>query len=181
MSLCIAVPHSVVPQKKDVAFLQHPMVSIISIVVIFLKMCGIYATPCSIKSDQVLNPTLLTQISRASPASFEPLWTPWSLWASLNALKAIEPHWRSLKPAFHWTLWLDRPGVVFQTHLLGLLCFRVSQIYHWSHYSTTVYLVTELVWSNPLLGAPHLVYLLIYTRLANVSTKNKAIFSRHNI
>ena len=66
------------------------MVSIISIVVIFLKMCGIYATPCLTKSDQVLRP-YSPHSDLSGPSGI--------LWTSLNALKPLslferfEPHW----------------------------------------------------------------------------------------
>ena len=70
------------------------MVSIISIVVIFLKMCGIYATPCLTKSDQVLRP-YSPHSDLSGPSGI--------LWTSLNALKPLslferlDGHWTSLK------------------------------------------------------------------------------------
>ena len=158
MSCCAAVTHTVVPQKKSVASLQHPKFDLLHLLCYFWSGVAFQQHHAWLGASPSLIPYSSHSRSLGPPRNplnlfepleaFEPLWTPW------RPLNLIEGHWRLRS---HWTLWLDRPGAIFQTHLLGLLCFRVSQIYHWSHYSTTVYLVTDLAWSNPPAGAPHVI------------------------
>ena len=89
MSHCAAVTHCIVPKKEGVASLQHPVYDPVEIIDFFVTCCK-SATPIGASAmDHPLTCKSL-QLLRA----FEPLWTPWSLWASLIA---FEPQWTSLK------------------------------------------------------------------------------------
>ena len=94
--------HTVVPQKR-VLFLRNTPVDLSIVIVVLLQhsltRCGISATPsfcCIFATPQVLR---ISQPDGVSPGRdlFE------GLWASLNLIEAIEPHWS------HWTHW--RPTV----------------------------------------------------------------------
>ena len=174
--------HTLLCHKKRVLHLCNTPISIFSILCVFLLRCGISATPCLTRSFSKPHTLLFSlQISRASSESFEPLWTPWSLWASLNALKAIEPHWRSLTPAFPLNPLTRSARSHFSDSPLRVTVFSgipniplIALQYH------CVLGNRPSVIESTGRGSPH-HYLLIYYTLATLSTKNEAIFSHHNI
>ena len=158
--LCLAVSprHTLLCHKKRVLHLCNTPISIFSILCVFLLRCGISATPCLTRSFSKPR-TLLSHSRSLGPPrdplnlfepleAFEPLWTPLSL------IEAIEPHWNLRSPLNPQT---RSARSHFSDSPLRVLCFRVSQYTHWSHYSTTVYLVTNLAWSNPPTGAPRVI------------------------
>ena len=158
MSCCAAVTHTVVPQKKSVASLQHPNFDLLHFVCFFCYGVAFqqhHAWPGASPSLVPYSPHSRSLGPPRSPLNlFEPLEAFEPLWTPLSLIEAIEPHWNLRSPLNPLT---RSARSHFSDSPLRVLCFRVSQYTHWSHYSTTVYLVTDLAWSNPLAGAPHII------------------------
>ena len=158
MSCCAAVTHTVVPQKKSVASLQHSKLDLLHLLCYFWSGVAFQQHHAWLGASPSLIPYSSHSRSLGPPRNplnlfepleaFEPLWTPW------RPLNLIEGHWRLRSPLNPLT---RSARSHFSDSPLRVLCFRVSQYTHWSHYSTTVYLVTNLAWSNPPTGAPRVI------------------------
>ena len=153
MSCCVAQTHTVVPQKKDVAFLQHPL-SISP----FLSLLNLETLP------PPLNPSegVWTSLNTLKPLNlFDGLWPHWS-------------HWRPLKCL--WTHWTDRTPEHLSSDSNGP-CAECSQICQLIARRCSGYLVVYVQWSMPATEATRLLYLLVYDALASLSTENGVILS----
>ncbi len=136
----------------------------------FLTNRCISATP-SVKSELSISPLASRPLKmpRQPLKAFEPF----------ERLEAFEPHWSHWRPLKLYSAIEPFEPIVlpqFNARLSGLWT-ECSQICQLNAHRCSGYLVVYVQWSMPAVEAPLVMYLLIYYTLANVSTKNEAIYS----
>ena len=182
MSCCAAVTHTVVPQKKSVASLQHSKLDLLHLLCYFWSGVAFQQHHAWLGASPSLIPYSSHSRSLGPPRNplnlfepleaFEPLWTPW------RPLNLIEGHWRLRSPLNPLTRsarshFSDSPLRV--TVFSGIPNIPLIALqYH------CVLGNRPSVIESTGRGSPH-HYLLIYYTLATLSTKNEANFSPHNI